>query len=216
MLRSLDRRRPGALTPMGLQASRPLRLEFTAAAYQARAAPPSAVVSPARPAAREPRRTAPRALLAVCVALAAAFVGPALGHALIRAVHSSGSAQHAAAPPQAVRQAPALVQERSLAPVHAVASNRQPKDVYPFLPYGHQRPATAADALPLLFADGLRCSVACRPIGAISGWPLRPFHRQHALRAAVIGPQVCGHALRPDTRPSAAVAGHCAMLAFRP
>ena len=121
----------------------------------------------------------------MCVALAAAFVGPALGHALIRAVHSSGSAQHAAAPPQAIRQAPALVHERSLAPAHAVASNRQPKDVYPFLPHGHQRPATAADALPLLFADGLRCSVACRPIGAISGWPLRPFHRQHALRAAL-------------------------------
>ena len=37
----------------------------------------------------------------------------------------------------------------------------------------------------VLFADGLRCSVACRPIGAISGWPLRPFHRQHALRAAL-------------------------------
>jgi hypothetical protein len=191
VLRSPDRRRPGALTPLGLQASRPLRLEFTAAAFEARAAPPVVVVPPAtvvpppHPAARQPRRGAPVAVLAVCVAAAAAIVVPALGHELLAVGHSSGSAHRAATSPQVLRQAPALEQAPSLARTPAAAANRQPKDVYPFRPHGHQRSPTAADALPSFYADGLRCSVACRPIGAISGWPLRPFHRQHALRAGL-------------------------------
>ena len=45
--------------------------------------------------------------------------------------------------------------------------------------------ATAADRLPAFWADGAPCSVGCRPAGARAGWPLRPFHRQHPLRAGL-------------------------------
>jgi hypothetical protein len=56
---------------------------------------------------------------------------------------------------------------------------------YPFRPSVHDRRPTKADALPALWADGIACSVGCRPLGAIDGWPLKPFHRQHALRAGL-------------------------------
>src|SRR5204862_3201808 len=54
---------------------------------------------------------------------------------------------------------------------------------YPFRPSVHDRRPTKTDALPALWADGLACSVGCRPVAAINGWPIKPFHRQHALRA---------------------------------
>lgn len=47
------------------------------------------------------------------------------------------------------------------------------------------RSARIAEALPSLYADGLACSVGCRPLDAVDGWPLRPFHEQHPLRAAL-------------------------------
>jgi PKD repeat protein len=55
----------------------------------------------------------------------------------------------------------------------------------PFADDCAERPVTAADDLTPFWADGLPCSVGCRPAGAIAGWPLRPFHRQHALRAGL-------------------------------
>jgi hypothetical protein len=39
--------------------------------------------------------------------------------------------------------------------------------------------------LPAFWSDGSACSTGCRPRGAHFGWPLRPFHRQHALRAGL-------------------------------
>lgn len=33
--------------------------------------------------------------------------------------------------------------------------------------------------------DGRPCSVGCRAPGVIPGWPLKPFHHQHALRAGL-------------------------------
>src|SRR3954451_3003113 len=43
----------------------------------------------------------------------------------------------------------------------------------------------AGDGLPSLFADGRPCSTGCRAPGAVPGWPVRPFHRQHLLRAGI-------------------------------
>jgi hypothetical protein len=58
-------------------------------------------------------------------------------------------------------------------------------DVWPFSLSRLQRPTSASDALPAYWADGLSCSVGCTAPGAISGWPLKPFHRQHAIRAGI-------------------------------
>jgi hypothetical protein len=56
---------------------------------------------------------------------------------------------------------------------------------YPFARATQDRKTTSADLLPSLWADGEACSKGCRPVGAIDGWPLKPFHRQHALRAGL-------------------------------
>jgi hypothetical protein len=58
-------------------------------------------------------------------------------------------------------------------------------DTWPFADSGDQRAGRPADRLPAFWADGAPCSVGCRPAGARAGWPLRPFHRQHALRAGL-------------------------------
>jgi hypothetical protein len=55
--------------------------------------------------------------------------------------------------------------------------------------YPFARPRT--DRLPRsservsMYADDRLCSVGCRPYGALDGWPLVPFHRQHPLRAGL-------------------------------
>jgi hypothetical protein len=53
---------------------------------------------------------------------------------------------------------------------------------YPFPPSPSQRPTRASDGLPPWWDDGRACSVGCRAPGVIPGWPLKPFHSQHALR----------------------------------
>jgi hypothetical protein len=58
-------------------------------------------------------------------------------------------------------------------------------DVWPFSISPLQRQTTRADGLPAYWADGLPCSVGCTPPGAIPGWPLQPFHQQHAIRAGI-------------------------------
>ena len=47
---------------------------------------------------------------------------------------------------------------------------------YPFARPSDDRRPTAADHLPSLWGDGGTCSTGCRPVGAIDGWPLKPFH----------------------------------------
>jgi hypothetical protein len=47
-----------------------------------------------------------------------------------------------------------------------------------------QRPTTPADHLPPFWAGG-SCTVGCLPAGTIPGWPLKPFHQQHAIRAGI-------------------------------
>jgi hypothetical protein len=58
-------------------------------------------------------------------------------------------------------------------------------DVWPFAISPRQRPATAADRLAPYWTDGLPCSVGCTAPGARPGWPIKPFHRQHAIRAGI-------------------------------
>jgi hypothetical protein len=58
-------------------------------------------------------------------------------------------------------------------------------DIWPFSLTRLQRPTTPGDALAPFWADGLPCSVGCTAPGAIPGWPLEPFHRQHAIRAGI-------------------------------
>jgi len=58
-------------------------------------------------------------------------------------------------------------------------------DIWPFSISPLQRPTTRADALPPYWADGLPCSVGCTPPGVTPGWPLKPFHQQHAIRAGI-------------------------------
>jgi len=60
-----------------------------------------------------------------------------------------------------------------------------PRSVVPFTPSPDQRPATRRDRLPRFWANGRSCSTGCRAAGAKTGWPLKPFHRQHALRAGI-------------------------------
>jgi hypothetical protein len=58
-------------------------------------------------------------------------------------------------------------------------------DVWPFSISPLQRPTTAADQLPAYWADGQPCSVGCTPGGVTPGWPIKPFHQQHAIRAGI-------------------------------
>jgi hypothetical protein len=61
---------------------------------------------------------------------------------------------------------------------------------WPFEPPGKlQRDVSG---LPDWWDDGSSCAVGCRPHGARFGWPLRPFHERHALRAGL-------NELRPST-----------------
>jgi hypothetical protein len=55
-------------------------------------------------------------------------------------------------------------------------------DVWPFSISVRQR--LAAPALPPFWADPLPCSVGCTAPG-VPGWPLKPFHQQHAIRAGI-------------------------------
>ena len=58
-------------------------------------------------------------------------------------------------------------------------------DVWPFALSRFQRADARADRLPPYWGDGLPCSVGCTAAGAIPGWPLKPFHQQHAIRAGI-------------------------------
>ena len=56
---------------------------------------------------------------------------------------------------------------------------------YPFARSRAERPVVFADGVVPFWSDGARCAVGCRPAGAVDGWPLKPFHEQHGLRAAL-------------------------------
>jgi hypothetical protein len=55
---------------------------------------------------------------------------------------------------------------------------------YPFSRSPFERRATLFDHLVPFWSDGQSCSIGCRP-GGSGGWPLRPFHEQHPIRAGI-------------------------------
>jgi hypothetical protein len=57
-------------------------------------------------------------------------------------------------------------------------------NVWPFSLSPLQRPVRASDHLPEYWADGQPCATGCGQ-GYVHGWPLKPFHRQHAIRAGI-------------------------------
>jgi hypothetical protein len=66
---------------------------------------------------------------------------------------------------------------RSLVPVGG-----HPARIVPFTPSSDQRDVTRSVGS---FRTGRACATGCRPFGAAGGWPVRPFHRQHGLRAGL-------------------------------
>ncbi|MFN8175543.1 MAG: hypothetical protein U0T02_10795 [Solirubrobacteraceae bacterium] len=56
-------------------------------------------------------------------------------------------------------------------------------DVFPFAPGPWQR--RVRGRAPDFRAGGGPCATGCRPPGARGGWPIRPFHRPHPLRADI-------------------------------
>jgi murein DD-endopeptidase MepM/ murein hydrolase activator NlpD len=58
-------------------------------------------------------------------------------------------------------------------------------NIWPFGRSADERAGTRSDNLPPYWADGGACSAGCRPAGVRDGWPLRPFHHQHGLRAGL-------------------------------
>jgi len=56
---------------------------------------------------------------------------------------------------------------------------------YPFPRSRAERAVVFADGVVPFWSDGARCAVGCRAAGAVDGWPLKPFHEQHGLRAAL-------------------------------
>jgi hypothetical protein len=67
----------------------------------------------------------------------------------------------------------------ALANPHGIRLNVWQFDLSPL-----QRPTTPADHLPPYWAGG-SCTAGCLPAGTIPGWPLKPFHQQHAVRAGI-------------------------------
>lgn len=58
-------------------------------------------------------------------------------------------------------------------------------DIWPFSISPLQRSTTPGDGLTAFWADGLSCSVGCTAPGATPGWPIKPFHQQHVIRAGI-------------------------------
>jgi hypothetical protein len=56
---------------------------------------------------------------------------------------------------------------------------------YPFGRVAADRRVVFADGVIPFWDDGSPCAVGCRPPGVLNGWPVKPFHEQHALRAGL-------------------------------
>jgi hypothetical protein len=72
----------------------------------------------------------------------------------------------------------------ALGPLAEDARSAAPR-TWPFAAPGELRSVKARDALPRLYDDGKACSTGCRAPGASPGWPVKPFHRPHLLRAGL-------------------------------
>ena len=121
------------------------------------------------------------ARLLVIVALVAAVLGliAFLATSVITGAGSRATAGHSASAGAAT------------APSASNTFGESPSFTLPFPPNPADR-ATRPGEVPSLYADGLPCSIGCLPYAAETGWPLRPFHRQHAIRAGL-------NELRPES-----------------
>jgi hypothetical protein len=113
---------------------------------------------------------APSAIAATGLAVAAVVVLASAGH------------QHPAPRASTEVAARAVARQKPARPTLSIGGS--PRDTLPFAPNPDDRAARSGE-VPSLWADGLPCSVGCRPYGALPGWPLKPFHRQHPLRAGL-------------------------------
>jgi murein DD-endopeptidase MepM/ murein hydrolase activator NlpD len=76
--------------------------------------------------------------------------------------------------------------EASRGDLAVAVSGQAPRlNVWPFGRSVDQRPGRASDHLPAFWSHAGACATGCRPAGAQNGWPLRPFNRQHGLRAGM-------------------------------
>ncbi|MDX6642672.1 MAG: hypothetical protein QOD76_634, partial [Solirubrobacteraceae bacterium] len=126
-----------------------------------------------RAAAREDRRRALRTRRIVAAVVALAVLGAIVGLLVlaVSAVFGGGGGK--------ATQAPAA--DRGSAFVRSLPG----KDVFPFPASTTLRRADSNDHLPKFWDDGVPCSKGCRAPGVVPGWPLQPFHSQHALRAGL-------------------------------
>jgi hypothetical protein len=76
---------------------------------------------------------------------------------------------------------PELYERIVLPVVIAIVSPR----THPFPRTRFERRPTIFDHVIPFWRDGQLCSVGCRPTGVVAGWPLRPHHEQHPLRAGI-------------------------------
>jgi hypothetical protein len=120
----------------------------------------------------------PAQLLAI-VALVAALLGLSVFLATSVITSTSSTAGHSAHA------------QAATAPSGSNTFSESPSFTLPFPPNPADRPARAGE-VPSLYADGLPCSTGCLPYEAETGWPVRPFHRQHAIRAGL-------NELRPES-----------------
>lgn len=133
--------------------------------------------------ARMPRVVAVGALLAAAIALAATL-------GLSSRLKAADATRAAGRPTSGRDRTPtgpayAHAQDRPAHPTDGLRSvGESPLDTLPFRPSGADR-ATRVTEVPSLYADGLPCSIGCRPYGAEMGWPLAPFHQQHPIRAGL-------------------------------
>ncbi len=79
----------------------------------------------------------------------------------------------------------AAVAATTLMPAPGAQARRRTPATFPFTPPSALRAARGIDRVGRFWADGLPCSTGCRPGGGVSGWPVRPFHRPHLLRAGL-------------------------------
>ena len=74
----------------------------------------------------------------------------------------------------------------ALQPSYTSISNRRGirLDVWRFPLSRLQRQVAPSDRLTEYWDDGAACATGCRG-GYVAGWPLKPFHQQHAIRAGI-------------------------------
>ncbi len=102
------------------------------------------------------------ALLAAVIALASMFLFTlSTGHKALARFHSRPHSRH-----------------------RTLSVGSEPADALPFPPNPDDRMPRSGEA-PSLYNVSLPCSTGCRPYGAEFGWPIKPFHQEHGLRAGL-------------------------------